>query len=154
MTEVLSGIPPGSVLGPIQFTIFINDLPDCVQSCCKFFADDTKIYDSTDNAGKIEEDIIRLQRWSYLWNLYFNVTKCKILHIGKNNQEIDYKMKLSEDNYDNIAKCEEKELGVIFDKYLSFDAHIQNSFNKASSKIGIIRRTFTFIDGEIFTNHW
>ena len=64
-------------------------------------------------------------RWSDLWNLYFNVTKCKILHIGKNNQEIDYKMKLNEDNYDNIAKCEEeKDLGVIFNKYLSFDAHI------------------------------
>ena len=81
------------------------------------------------------------------------IFKCKILHIGKNNQEIDYKMKLSEDNYDNVGKCEEeKDLGVIFDKYLSFDAHIQNSINKANSMIGIIRRTFTFIDGEIFTN--
>ena len=62
-------------------------------------------------------------------------------------------MKVSEDNYDNITKCkEEKDLGVLFDKHLSFDAHIQNSFNKANSMIGIIRRTFTFIDGEIFTN--
>ena len=62
-------------------------------------------------------------------------------------------MKLSEDNYDNIAKCEEeKDLGVIFDKDLSFDAHIQNSIIKVNSMIGIIRRTFTFIDGEIFTN--
>ena len=88
-----------------------------------------------------------------MWNLYFNVTKCKILHIGKNNQEIDCKMKVSEDNYDNITKCEEeKDLGVIFNKYLSFDVHIQNSINKANSMIGIIRRTFTFIDGEIFTN--
>ena len=59
-------------------------------------------------------------------------------------------MKVSEDNYDNIVKCEEeKNLGVIFDKYLSFDAHNQNSINKANR---IIRRTFTFIDGEIFTN--
>ena len=75
------------------------------------------------------------------------------MHIGKNNQEIDYKMKLSEDNYDIIAKCEEeKDLGVIFDKYLSFDAHIQNCINKANSMIGIITGIFTFIDGEIFTN--
>ena len=118
MTEVLSGIPQGKVLGPILFTIFIIDLPDCVQSCCKVFADDTKIYDSTRNADRIQEDIIRLQRWSELWNLYCNVTKCKILHIGQNNQEIDYKMKLSEDNYDNTEKCEEKDLGVIFVKYL------------------------------------
>ena len=73
MTEVLSGIPQGSVLGPILFTIFINDLPNCIQSCCKVFADDTKIYDSTDNAGRIQDDIIRLQRWSDLWNLYFNI---------------------------------------------------------------------------------
>ena len=114
---------------------------------CQTSADDTKIYDSTSNSRRIQEDIIRLQRWSDLWNLYFNVTKCKILHIVKNNQEIVYKMKLSEYNYDNIAKCEEeKDLGVIFDKYLSFDAHIQNSINKANSMIDIIRRTFTFID--------
>ena len=77
MTEILSGIPQGSVLDPILFTIFINDLPDFVQRCCKVFADDTKIYDSTDNACRIQEDIIRLQKWSDLWNLYFNVTKCK-----------------------------------------------------------------------------
>ena len=64
-------------------------------------------------------------------------------------------MKLSEYNYDNTAKCEEeKDLGVIFYKYLLFEAHnhIQNSINKANSMIGIIRRTFTFIDGDSFTN--
>ena len=43
--DVLSGIPQGNVLGPILFTTFINDLPECVQSCCKVLADDTKIYD-------------------------------------------------------------------------------------------------------------
>ena len=64
-------------------------------------------------------------------------------------------MKLSEDNYDNIVKCEEeKDLGVIFYKYLLFEAHnhIQNSINKANSMTGIIRKTFNFIDEEIFTN--
>ena len=81
------------------------------------FADDTKIYDSTNNSGRIQEDIIRLQRWSDLWNLYFIVTKFKILHIviGKNNQETDYKMKLSEYNYDNIAKNEKRtRISVLF----------------------------------------
>ena len=68
------------MLGPILFTIFINDLPECVQSCCKVFADDTKIYDSACNCTKIEEDIYKVQEWPDMWNLYFNVTKCKVMH--------------------------------------------------------------------------
>ena len=59
--DVLSGIPQGSALGPIVFAIFINDLLECVQSCCKVFADDTKIYDSACNNTKIQDDIYRLQ---------------------------------------------------------------------------------------------
>ena len=70
MTEVLSGIPQGSVLGPILFTIFINYLPNCVQSCCKVFADDTKMYDSTDNAGRIQEDIIIGYRDGQIYGIY------------------------------------------------------------------------------------
>ena len=76
--DILSGIPQGSVLGLILFISFINDLPECVQSCCKVFADDTKIY-----CLKIQEDIYRLQEWSDMWNLYFNVIKCKVMHIGR-----------------------------------------------------------------------
>ena len=62
--DVFSSIPQGSVLGPILFTIFINDLPESVQSGCKVFADDTKIFDSACNCTKIQEDIYRLQEWS------------------------------------------------------------------------------------------
>ena len=54
-----------------------------------------------------------------MWNLYFNVTKCKVIHIERKNEEADYKMKVNEDEYRSIAKCnEEKDLGVIFDKCL------------------------------------
>ena len=79
--DVLSGIQQGSVLGLILFTTVIRDLPDCVKSCCKVFANNTKIYDSTSKCTKIQEDIYRLQEWSDMWNLYFNVTKCKVMHI-------------------------------------------------------------------------
>ena len=61
--DVLSGIQQGRVLGPILFRIFINDLLECVQSCCKVFTDDTKIYDSACNCIKIQVDIYRLQEW-------------------------------------------------------------------------------------------
>ena len=62
-------------------------------------------------------------------------------------------MKVNEDEYRSIAKCnEEKDLGVIFDKSFSFHVHIQSRINKANKKIGIIKRTFTFLDKEIFNN--
>ena len=63
-TDVLSGIPQGSILGPILFTIFINDLPDAVQSNCKIFADDTKLYDKSANYKKLQKDLCSLQEWS------------------------------------------------------------------------------------------
>ena len=115
MTQVLSGIPQGSVLGPILFTIFINDLPDCVQSCCKVFADDTKIYDSTNNAGRKLE-----YRRTSLGYRDGQICGIYILMLLNVKLDYNYKIKLSEDKYDNIAKCEEKDLGVIFNKYLSF----------------------------------
>ena len=58
-----------------------------------------------------------------MWNLYFNVTKCK----ERKSKEADYKMKVNDDEYRGIAKCnEEKDLGIIFKKNLSFEGHIQS----------------------------
>ena len=74
--KVLSGIPQGSILGPILFSILINDLPNWVPSCCKIFADDTKLYDLASNHVQIQTDIDALQRWSDKRNLYFNTDKC------------------------------------------------------------------------------
>ena len=148
--DVKSGIPQGSILGPVLFTIFINDLPDEVTSFCKIFADDTKIYDKSDNHKTLQDNLYCLQKWSERWNLYFNVDKCKVLHVGKNNPEHEYNMKINEE-YRLIHKCEEeKDLGVIFDKDLLFDAHIQKSINKANQMVGLIKRTFLFLNKEIF----
>ena len=76
---------------------------------------------------KIQEDICRLQEWSDMWSLYFNVTKCKATHIGRKKKEAVYKMKVNEDEYRSIAKHnEEKDLGVIFDESFFFDVHLQS----------------------------
>ena len=80
-----------------------------------------------------------------MWNLYFNVAKCKVLHIGRKNEEADSKRKVNEDEYRGIAKCnEENGRGVIFNKSFSFDVHIQSYISKANKMIGMIKRTFTF----------
>jgi hypothetical protein len=146
---VLSGIPQGSILGPILFTVFINDLPENILSPCRVFADDTKIYNSTENSTLLQEDLYRLQEWTNVWNLYFNIDKCKVMHAGKQNPEIEYKMKLK-DGTGTLSSCvEEKDLGVIFDRTLSFDVHIQKVVTKANQMVGIIRRTFEYLNKEI-----
>jgi len=148
--NVMSGIPQGSILGPVLFTVFINDLPEVVSSATKVFADDTKVYNSPDNSNILQEDLNKLKAWSDLWQLYFNTDKCKVLHIGKNNPLKDYYMKLG-DNQVRLGDCEsEKDLGVTFDMNLNFDVHIQNAINKANMMLGIIRRTFVYMDEESF----
>ena len=86
LTPDLSGIPQGSVLGPILFAIYINDLPDTITSTVKLFADDTKIYsciNTPEECCKIQEDFNRLEDWSKAWLLKFNKSKCKHVQFGK-----------------------------------------------------------------------
>ena len=88
-----------------------------------------------------------------MWNLYYHITKCKDMHIGRENEQADYKMKVNEDEYRSIAICnEEKDIGVIFDTSFSFDVHIKSCINKANKMMGIIKRTFTFLDKGIFSD--
>ena len=131
-TGVLSGIPQGSILGPVLFTIFINDLPNCVQSYCRIFADDTKVYNSSKNSDKLQQDVYDLQKWSQKWCLFFNSSKCKVLHGVRNNPENDYYVDV--DGLDvKIQECEvEKDLGVSFDGNLKFNQHIESVVNKAN----------------------
>ena len=148
--KVTSGIPQGSILGPILFLIFINDLPDCINSISTIFADDTKSYNTCNNSNIIQEDLDALQKWSNEWQLFFNCSKCKCLHIGKNNPQHDYYF-TTEEGRKYIPKCtEEKDLGVTFDKSLKFDVHIDNIVKKANSMIGLVKRNFSFIDIDIF----
>ena len=150
-TKVTSGIPQGSILGPVLFTIFINDLPDLIDVNCQVFADDTKIYDDSRKCENLQKDLYSMQNWTEKWNLYFNVAKCKVMHVGKRNPQCEYFMKLEGKNQ-KIGTCEEeKDLGIIFDKNLSFDNHIASITKKANQMLGVIRRTFTFIDKDIFS---
>ena len=82
VSKVTSGIPQGSVLGPVLFTIFINDLPECVNGLCKIFADDTKVYNTCDNHNILQNDLLSLQHWSNTWQLLFNNDKCKCIQYG------------------------------------------------------------------------
>ena len=94
-TNVTSGIPQGSVLGPTLFVLFINDLPQVVESRVALFADDTKVFrqiQSVEDREKLQQDIDELLIWSKKWQLPFNESKCKVMHYGKTHRKADYNL--------------------------------------------------------------
>ena len=147
---ITSGIPQGSILGPILFLVFINDLPENLDSICHVFADDTKIYNITDNKDILQNDLTKLYEWSEKWQLSFNASKCKCIHYGTNNPIYTYKIETENNSHDISNASEEKDLGVVFDSTLKFDIHINNIVNKANQTLGIIKRNFKFLDNDVF----
>ncbi len=94
-SEVVSGVPQGSVMGPVLFIMFINDMPVEVSNFISLFADDAKLFgESTDNikSQSIQNDLTKLQDWSNKWDLHFNESKCKTLYLGNNNTKRPYTM--------------------------------------------------------------
>ena len=85
LLKIVSGVPQGSVLGPILFLLFINDLPESIKSRILLFADDLKLIANAVNKDIIDEDLKSLERWEDLWHLRFNLEKCKVLHISGND---------------------------------------------------------------------
>ena len=158
---VKSGIPQGSVLGPVLFIIYINDLPGSVTSSIKLFADDAKIYQELDDSthqNQIQRDLSALEAWSDKWLLKFHPEKCKRMFISRNRPDSrTVPLSLTKTDPDgNKLKVklqtvvEEKDLGVTFDNQLKFDKHIQNTTKKANRTMGIIRRTFVNLNKENF----
>jgi hypothetical protein len=142
--DVTSGIPQGSVLGPILFVLFINDLPDVVDSDIYLFADDTKIFHPmmTDTDANIfQNDLNKLHEWTEKWLLRFHPEKCKILLIGDGHFKNSFTLPNSAG--DLMIVDEEKDLGIITDKHLSFRKHISTQINKANRILGMIRTSFT-----------
>ena len=146
---VTSGIPQGSVLGPLLFVIYINDLPNDIESDIFLFADDTKIFTEINDiseSNKLQDDLNRLQEWSNTWLLKFHPDKCKVLDISiRDRTTYSYFMETTELDHSNV----EKDLGVFIDNKLKFDSHISTKINKANNTLGAIRRSFTYLDSTI-----
>ena len=144
---VTSGVPQGSVLGPVLFIYYINDLPDAVKCLLKLFADDSKAYMPILTASQhqiLQESINNLVHWSDKWLIKFNSDKCKILHLGSNNPKHNYYIK--NNNIHTILKetILERDLGVNIDPNLTFDKHITNIIKSARKMSGLLLRTITY----------
>ena len=138
-SNVISGIPQGSILGPTLFAIYINDLPNCLTRQCKMFADDIKIHNKSLNHDIVQMDINNMLKWSSNWCLYFNTNKCSALHSGERNTYSDYFMSIGEVDYKINNSQLVKDLGVNFDPKLNSNHHIYEITHKATKILGILK---------------
>ena len=140
--EVQSGVPQGSVLGPLLFIIFINDIETGITSTLSKFADDCKItrkVKSDEDANAVQVDLNTLVMWSHKWQMKFHPDKCKVLHIGHNNKQYKYYIEGTE-----VKKVsEEKDLGVITSEDLKQKKQVAKVVKSANRLLGMIRRTIT-----------
>ena len=149
---VLSGIPQGSVLGPLLFVLYINDLPENIDSSVYLFADDTKLLRqvaSLHDASTLQNDVEELESWSRKWLIKFNKEKCHVLSLGK-FENITHTQRYELDGEELEHVFEEKDLGIIIDASLNFEDHMTSKINKANAIMGLIRRTFSFLDVKLF----
>ena len=144
-TSVDSGVPQGSVLGPLLFLVYVNDLPNVVQGHIKMFADDTKIFStvtSPRDSISLQADLDALTQWSDTWMLPFNEEKCKVLHLGRANKAYQYTMRVSP----MIDSTLERDLGVHIDPELKFRQQASAAVSKATQVLAVIRRSFALLD--------
>ena len=145
--NVTSGIPQGSVLGPILFLIFI------LNCCIKLFADDAKVYSpikAENDRNRLQVGVNNAQEWAKIWRMFFHTKKCKHLHIGNNYPDTQYSMSLDQDETAIKRVTSEKDLGVTFDEKLIFRELISKKVALANRNLGLIFKSFTYISREMF----
>ena len=150
--RVTSGIPQGTVLGPLLFVVYINDILENVTSDGFLFADDTKIFraiTSKNDALHLQSDIDTLTRWSEKWGMEFNREKCHVLTLGKfEDTKYTHRYELGGEEIEHVFT--EKDLGITIDSELKYDEHISNKIKIANGIVGLMRRSFSYLDPESF----
>ena len=145
---VLSGVPQGSVLEPILFLVYINDLQEWVTGNILKFADDTKLFRKNMEIGdkqKLQDDIDKLVRWSEKWQMLFNVGKCKCLYTGPGNTGMNYEM-----GGTILSKtAKEKDLGVSTNANMKVSEQCRIAASKGNQVLGMIRRNITYKENSL-----
>ncbi len=137
-----SGVPQGSILGPILFLLYVNDLPDVIEnSSVASFANDTKIFrciDSINDTASLQVDLQNLDSWSCSSGLVFNELKCKCMHVTRKTDPIIYPYNIN--NRELTKTSTEKDLGIWVSNNLTWTKHVVKRCTKANKMLGFVKR--------------
>ena len=148
--DVLSGVPQGSVLGPVLFLLYINDIITDVDSKINLFADDCALYreiKSSEDAFALQNDLDRLYRWSCDWDMDFNVTKCFSMSVTLKKNIIASEYYISDDLVEKVQSY--KYLGVYICNDMRWNKTIDLVVGKANRSLGLLRRNFSTCSRQI-----
>ena len=143
--DVTSSVPQGTVIGPLCFLIYINNMPDCVSEGTKIrlFADDALIYreiNSNKDKTTFQNDLDALSRWSADWQMSFNTAKCHTMHFTAKRSPCITPYKLCGNTLQVTST--HPYLGITFSSDLKWKTHINNVTKSSKMVIGVIRRNF------------
>jgi len=153
---VTSGVPQGSVLGPILFVIYINDMPDSlINFPCKLYADDSKIIAQIENeadSNKLQQDINAIVEWTDTWLMRLNYNKCKVMHFGKDNPRFRYTMldETTETTHTLLVTDSERDLGITLSSDAKWSTHTNKIAAKANSMLGWMKSSFMCREVELW----
>ena len=147
---VVSGVPQGTVLGPLLFLVYINDLPDLVNCKIRLFADDALIYrtiDSIQDALLLQNDLAKLITWESNWSMEFNPDKCKVLRITNKRKTINQSYIMHNQILEVVDSA--KYLGVHIHKKLSWNVHVNHTIKKANKTRCFLQRNLKSCSSEV-----
>ena len=150
--KVTSGVPQGSVLGPLLFLLYINDLPENIQSQVRIFADDTAVYLTVTNmqdSQVLQSDLESLQHWERTWDMEYNPGKCQVIHITRSKSPIKSRYFMHNQKLESVDAA--KYLGVTISKDLSWNTHINNITSTANKTLGFVKRNVVTKNKDIKT---
>ena len=142
--DVTSGVPQGSVLGPVLFLLYINDINEHIQSNIKLFADDSIVYreiKTADDQQILQNDLNTLTEWSNKWLMSFNIKKCAVLTITPKRSPKTHQYTLLGEQLTRVQKHDY--LGVTISHDLRWKDHCSKVAQKASCTLGLLRRTLS-----------
>ena len=140
-TDVSSGVPQGTVLGPLLFLVYINDMPENISSTTRLFADDALVYRiirSRKDQTLLQEDLDKLQDWEHKWLMQFNADKCEVIRITNKKRPLTQDYHIHNTKLQTIKDA--KYLGSTISSDLSWNSHVDITAKKANTSLNFLKR--------------